>query len=100
MTRPPISYVSGPIPPLSLSSPSVVPWEIAHSYKLLQILQNTEERTIRPADDDEPSSRTPVGLYLVRGDNVVTVGLVDEELDQSIDWTQVHGALIGGTKHA
>lgn len=41
----------------------------------------------------------PLGLYLVRGDNVCTVGLVDEQLDESIDWTAVRGSAIGGTKH-
>jgi len=38
-------------------------------------------------------------LYLVRGDNVVMCGLVDEELDKSIDWTKVKGQPIGSTKH-
>lgn len=41
----------------------------------------------------------PLGLYLVRGDNVCSVGLVDETLDDSINWTLVKGAEIGGTKH-
>lgn len=33
---------------------------------------------------------------MVRGDNVVVCGLVDEELDGSIDWTKVKGREIGG----
>lgn len=28
------------------------------------------------------------------------VGLVDEELDDSIDWLQVRGAVVGGVKHS
>jgi U6 snRNA-associated Sm-like protein LSm8 len=63
------------------------------------ILKDTEERSIRAPDDAEPSSCTPMGLYLVRGDNVCTVGLVDEQLDASIDWGKVRGAPIGGVKH-
>lgn len=39
------------------------------------------------------------GLYLIRGDNVVVVGMVDEELDDSINWEVVRGAVIGGVKH-
>jgi U6 snRNA-associated Sm-like protein LSm8 len=39
------------------------------------------------------------GLYLIRGDNVVVVGMVDEELDDSITWEEVRGAVIGGVKH-
>jgi U6 snRNA-associated Sm-like protein LSm8 len=41
----------------------------------------------------------PLGLYLVRGDNVCLVGLVDENIDGDIDWTKVKGSAIGGTKH-
>ena len=50
-------------------------------------------------EDGEPSSEQSHGLYLVRGDNVVICGLVDEELDGSIDWTKVRGEVIGSTKH-
>jgi U6 snRNA-associated Sm-like protein LSm8 len=39
-------------------------------------------------------------LYLIRGDNVALVGLVDEELDESINWEEVRGAVIGGVKHS
>ncbi|KAK5108611.1 hypothetical protein LTR62_008187 [Meristemomyces frigidus] len=63
------------------------------------VLKDTIERIIRPADDGEPSMEQPHGLYLVRGDNVVVCGLVNEELDDSIDWTKVRGEVIGSTKH-
>ncbi|OCK94564.1 Sm-like ribonucleoprotein [Cenococcum geophilum 1.58] len=63
------------------------------------VLSHTIERVIRPADDPETSSEVEHGLYLIRGDNVVVCGLVDEELDASIDWTNVRGSVIGGTKH-
>ena len=63
------------------------------------VLSNTVERIIRPADDPEPSSTVEHGLYLVRGDNITVCGLVDEELDASIDWTKVRGQVIGTTRH-
>ncbi|KAK3686976.1 U4/U6-U5 snRNP complex subunit LSM8 [Vermiconidia calcicola] len=63
------------------------------------VLKDTIERIIRPQDDEEPSAEQPHGLYLVRGDNVVVCGLVNEELDGSIDWTKVRGEVIGSTKH-
>ncbi|CAH0049663.1 unnamed protein product [Clonostachys solani] len=63
------------------------------------VLSNATERIIREPDDDEPSAEIPLGLYLVRGDNVCSVGLVDEKLDESINWTQVKGSVIGGIKH-
>lgn len=63
------------------------------------VLVDTVERTIRSVDDDEASSEERHGLYLIRGDNVVCVGLVDEELDASIDWTKVRGEVIRSTKN-
>jgi U6 snRNA-associated Sm-like protein LSm8 len=63
------------------------------------VLSETIERIIRPVEDPEPSSQVEHGLYLIRGDNVVVCGLVDEELDASINWTKVRGEVIGGTKH-
>lgn len=65
----------------------------------LQVLKNTVERVIRSPDDGEPSAEVPLGLYIVRGENVCLVGLVDEALDASINWTEVKGAAIGTTKH-
>ncbi|KAI1007784.1 hypothetical protein K3495_g438 [Podosphaera aphanis] len=64
------------------------------------VLSETVERIIRPPEDPEPSSEVAHGLYLVRGDNVVCVGLVDQELDDSINWQEVRGATIGGVKHS
>lgn len=65
----------------------------------LQVLNDAVERIIREPDDPEPSVEVPLGLYLVRGDGVCSVGLVDEKLDDSINWTEVKGATIGGVKH-
>ena len=31
---------------------------------------------------------------------MVVVGLVDEELDDRIDWLKVRGAVVGGVKHS
>ncbi len=64
-----------------------------------QVLKNTVERVIRNYDDGEESSEVPLGLYVVRGETVCVVGLVDEAIDDSINWTQVKGAPIGTTKH-
>ncbi|KAK0753944.1 hypothetical protein B0T18DRAFT_434497 [Schizothecium vesticola] len=63
------------------------------------VLKSTVERVIRSPEDGEPSSEVPHGLYVVRGENVCLVGLVDETLDESINWTEVKGAPIGTTKH-
>ena len=63
------------------------------------VMSDTVERVIQPADSDEPSTEVSHGLYLVRGDNITICGLVDEELDKSIDWAKVRGDVIGSTKH-
>ncbi|KAJ2906059.1 hypothetical protein MKZ38_003096 [Zalerion maritima] len=55
------------------------------------VLSHAEERIIRVPDDPEPSMQVPLGLYLVRGDNVCTVGVVDETMDESINWSEVKG---------
>jgi U6 snRNA-associated Sm-like protein LSm8 len=65
-----------------------------------QVIRNTVERVIRPPDDPEASSEVPLGLYIVRGENVCTVGVVDEAIDDSINWAEVKGAAIGGIKHS
>jgi U6 snRNA-associated Sm-like protein LSm8 len=65
-----------------------------------QVLSQTIERVIRTPDDPEPSSEVPHGLYLIRGDNVAVVGLVDEQLDEDINWSDVKGSVIGGVKHS
>jgi U6 snRNA-associated Sm-like protein LSm8 len=73
---------------------------LSHDQLTNLVLTNTIERVIRPADDPEPSSEVAHGLYLIRGDNVVVCGLVDEELDRSIEWGKVSGDVVGGIKHS
>ncbi|KAF2496667.1 Sm-like ribonucleoprotein [Lophium mytilinum] len=63
------------------------------------VLQDTIERIIVPADSGEKSSQADQGLYMIRGDSVVVCGEVDEEIDASINWEEVKGEAIGGTKH-
>ena len=61
---------------------------------------NTVERIIRTPDDDEPSAEIEHGLYLIRGDNVVVCGEIDEKMDGDIDWSKVKGEVIRDTKNA
>jgi U6 snRNA-associated Sm-like protein LSm8 len=63
------------------------------------VLSQTVERIIRTPDDPEPSSEIEHGLYLIRGDNVVVCGEVDEAVDTDIDWSKVKGDVIKGTKN-
>lgn len=63
------------------------------------VLTQTVERIIRTPEDPEPSSEIEHGLYLIRGDNVVVCGEVDEGIDNDIDWSKVKGEVIRGTKN-
>jgi hypothetical protein len=64
------------------------------------VLANTVERIIRTPEDDEPSTEIEHGLYLIRGDNVVVCGEIDEKMDGDIDWSKVKGEVIRDTKNA
>ena len=48
------------------------------------MLKTAVERVINTQDSSEPSAEVPLGLYVIRGDNVCVIGLVDEALDASI----------------
>lgn len=59
------------------------------------ILSETTERIIL---QDEDSIVEELGLYVIRGDLVSCVGLIDEEIDKRIDWTKVKGEQLQKTK--
>lgn len=63
------------------------------------VLNDAQERIIRPRDDPMQSSVAKHGLYMIRGDNVVLCGLMDEDIDEQINWEEVRGAVIKSTKN-
>jgi len=63
------------------------------------VLNDAQERIIRPRDDPMQSSVAKHGLYMIRGDNVVLCGLMDEDIDGQINWEEVRGAVIKSTKN-
>jgi len=93
------SYVDKKVCIITTDGRNLVGVLASHDNTTNVVLQNTVERVIRDPDEDEPSQEVPLGLYLIRGENVCLIGLVDEPLDASIDWTKVKGAAIGTTKH-
>lgn len=52
-------------------------------------LENCVERIIRGREEEGDSEEEERGLFMVRGDNVVVCGEVDEGLDGSIEWRKV-----------
>ncbi|KAK7526953.1 uncharacterized protein IWZ02DRAFT_488415 [Phyllosticta citriasiana] len=93
------SYVNKKILIITADSRTLVGTLLSCDQMTNLVLGDTWERIIRPNDDPEPSQQIQHGLYLIRGDNVTLCGLVDEELDDSIDWDKVRGEVIGSTKH-
>lgn len=58
------------------------------------VISGTIERVIYPDDENEALQ---LGVYLLRGGNVVCVGEVDESID--IDWMTVKGEELKDTKN-
>lgn len=50
------------------------------------ILEDSHERVFSSTDGVE---QHPLGLYIIRGDNVALIGEIDEELDRNIDFAHI-----------
>lgn len=94
------AYINKKVLVLTSDSRTLVGLLLSCDQQTNLVLSQTTERIIRPPDDPEPSTEVAHGLYLIRGDNVAVVGLVDEELDESINWLEVRGSVVGGVKHS
>eukprot|EP01124_Arcella_intermedia_P010004 TRINITY_DN1656_c0_g1_i1.p1 TRINITY_DN1656_c0_g1~~TRINITY_DN1656_c0_g1_i1.p1 ORF type:complete len:110 (-),score=30.89 TRINITY_DN1656_c0_g1_i1:44-340(-) len=49
------------------------------------ILENSSERVYGP----NGTATVPLGLYVVRGDNIAVIGEIDPDLDERIDFKQI-----------
>lgn len=59
------------------------------------ILSDAEERIFKAGDMVQVE---PLGLYLLRGENIAVVGEVDKEIEEKINWEQVTGDALKETK--
>lgn len=59
------------------------------------VISRTIERVVNPSDEENES--LSLGVYLLRGGNVVCVGEVDESID--LDWMTIKGDELKGTKN-
>ncbi|SAM01187.1 hypothetical protein [Absidia glauca] len=55
------------------------------------ILEKCQERVFSATGTEE----NPLGLYLIRGDNICTVGLLDTEKEEEMDITQIKAEPLG-----
>ncbi|CAJ0579680.1 unnamed protein product, partial [Mesorhabditis spiculigera] len=53
------------------------------------VLEDSHERVYSETQGVE---KIPLGLYIIRGDNVALIGEIDEELDKRIDFEKVKAA--------
>ncbi len=60
------------------------------------ILANSIERIFSA---DEGVEEVPLGLYVLRGDSICLVGLVDKEKDKEVVWEEVKADPIAETRH-
>ncbi|XP_077540671.1 U6 snRNA-associated Sm-like protein LSm8 [Haemaphysalis longicornis] len=60
------------------------------------ILDESHERVY---SSDHGVEQVPLGLYIVRGDNVVVVGQVDEELDMHLDLANTRAEPLNAVVH-
>ncbi|KAF2277295.1 Sm-like ribonucleoprotein [Westerdykella ornata] len=93
------AYLNKKVSILTIDGRTMVGTLLSCDNSMNLVLQDTVERIIRPREEEMPSEEVPLGVYIVRGDNVAVCGRVDEELDEQINWTEVHGEVIGTTKH-
>ena len=95
-TNPPVSEK---VSVLTLDGRTMVGTLFSCDGSMNLVLADAYERIIRPAEEGVPSEEVPLGLYIVRGDSVAVCGRVDEDVDGKIDWTKVHGEVLGSTRH-
>ncbi|KAJ1963739.1 hypothetical protein GGI12_001874 [Dipsacomyces acuminosporus] len=60
------------------------------------IMQECQERVF---SEDEGVEVVDLGLYLIRGDNIAVIGLVDEEADAALDLSSLRGEPLNPVKH-
>lgn len=59
------------------------------------ILEDSYQRVFSSTEGVE---QIPLGLYIIRGDNVALIGEIDEELDRNIDWGHMRADPIRSVK--
>ncbi|KAJ2847296.1 U4/U6-U5 snRNP complex subunit lsm8 [Coemansia brasiliensis] len=60
------------------------------------IMQGCQERIF---SENENVEIVDLGLYLVRGDNIAVVGLIDEDADNALDFDNLRGEPLQSIKH-
>ncbi|KAI7832089.1 hypothetical protein BX661DRAFT_179783 [Kickxella alabastrina] len=60
------------------------------------IMQGCQERIF---SEDEGVEVVDLGLYMIRGDNIAIIGLINEEADNALDLESLRGETLQPVKH-
>ncbi|RLV91735.1 U6 snRNA-associated Sm-like protein LSm8 [Spathaspora sp. JA1] len=63
------------------------------------ILENCIERILSSEEEDEENQEIPLGLYIIRGGEVVCVGEIDPTIYSTIDWQTLKSSPLKTTKN-
>ena len=73
---------------------------VGYDKSTILILSNCIERIIYSKDDEEGENQEiPLGVYIMRGNEIVCVGEIDDELYKSINWETLKGHALKSTKN-
>ncbi|KAJ1636136.1 U6 snRNA-associated Sm-like protein LSm8 [Pavlovales sp. CCMP2436] len=56
---------------------------------IVGVLKGYDQKTNVILDESHERVQVPLGLYIVRGDNIAVIGEIDEEIDAEIDLSTV-----------
>ncbi|XP_062522741.1 U6 snRNA-associated Sm-like protein LSm8 [Corticium candelabrum] len=60
------------------------------------ILENSHERVYSSASGVE---QVALGLYIIRGDNIAVIGEIDEEMDSTLDLSEIRAEPLNAIVH-
>ncbi|EPZ33434.1 n-alpha-acetyltransferase 38, NatC auxiliary subunit-like protein [Rozella allomycis CSF55] len=90
-TTPLMEYVNHTISIITNDGRNLVGTLKGYDQAMNIILAGSHERIY---STDEPVEFVQLGLYLIRGDNIAVVGLVDEEIEEKLDFKEIRGESI------
>ncbi|KAI5956304.1 lsm8 [Candida jiufengensis] len=63
------------------------------------VLSNTIERIIYTIEENEENEEIPSGINIMRGNEIVCIGKIDDELYNETNWKKLKGSPLKSTKN-
>mmetsp|Transcript_5949 Transcript_5949/g.17695 ORF Transcript_5949/g.17695 Transcript_5949/m.17695 type:complete len:101 (+) Transcript_5949:40-342(+) len=90
------SYVGRPVHVITSDGRNILGVLKGFDQKTNVVLEGSHERVF---SEDAPVEQVPLGLYVVRGDNIALIGEVDEELDADVDLAALYAQPLKAVVH-